>query len=81
MAAIDLVETQVLAVEKLKSMPMHEPFHVLLQEEKQLCTLVAHLEKHPDVTSGSKQLITEIANQSEMRCYKIKQRITNGSQA
>jgi DNA-binding ferritin-like protein len=49
-------------------------FKAQLKLEQELCTMIAGL--YPTISAGTQQLIGEIANQSEIRQYKIKQRIT-----
>lgn len=50
-------------------------FKQLLILEKELCSLCNLLDKSPDTSSGTKQLVGDICNLSEIRQYKIKQRI------
>jgi len=65
---------------KMKSLPSigvkeNSTFlQALLSLEAELCKLVA-LEISKGVSSGTEQLIGEICNQSEIRQYKIKQRL------
>lgn len=69
-----------MAVSKLRSYPIKADlnsvyFEAILHCEKELCDHVEKLVKVSGVTQGSIQLITEIANKSEIRQYKLKQRI------
>jgi DNA-binding ferritin-like protein len=76
--SIDLLAIQMSAVQKLQEYPIGPSdalgmFKVILHCEKELQDYVNKLCKNPSVTEGSKQLIGEIANKSEMRSYKLKQ--------
>lgn len=76
---LDLVAIQIAAVDRLKSYPQKAPenakyFEMILAMEKEICERVKML--IPTSTEGTKQLIGEMANQSEIRQYKIKQRIS-----
>lgn len=76
--SIDLVIIQDLAVQKLKTIPAKVDdnaifFLHILALEKELCDGIKKL--MPQISEGSKQLFGEIANQSEIRQYKIKRRI------
>jgi len=76
----NIIEVTVQAVDKFKVLPLMVPtedrFKTLLEIEKEIYSLIAQLEKHPEITCGTNQLITEIANQSEIRQYLIKQRLS-----
>jgi len=67
------------AVIKVKSLPVGNVadnrvfFENALALEQTLCDLIANLAK--SATVGTEQLVTEIANKSEVRQYKIKQRL------
>lgn len=50
-------------------------FQYLLQQEQELCKLVEELAKVPGTSQGVIQTIGTIAEKSEIRQYKIKQRI------
>lgn len=50
-------------------------FEIGLALEQKLQSKVQELCKLPEASEGTKQLIGEIANQSEIRTYKLKQRI------
>jgi len=52
-----------------------EVFTTGLQCEVELQALCNHLDKSPDATAGTKQLIGDISDASEIRTYKIKQRL------
>jgi DNA-binding ferritin-like protein len=76
--SIDLVMIQDLAVQKLKTIPGKADdnnifFLHILALEKELCDGIKKL--MPQISEGSKQLFGEIANQSEIRQYKLKRRI------
>lgn len=49
-------------------------FDILLDMEHELCTLIEKICYSDGVTEGLKQLIGEIANSSEKRQYKLRQR-------
>lgn len=60
--------------EKIKDVPVDKPFETAEQLEKILCDYCKLIDK--DGSIGVKQLVGEIANQSEIRQYKIKQRLS-----
>ena len=51
-------------------------FEQQLAHEQQLGDMVDKLCKAKDVSEGTKQLLGNIADMSEVRCYKIKQRLS-----
>lgn len=69
------------ACSKFQSLPANEIgenkkfFEIGLSLEKELQLKIQNMCKLPDATEGTKQLIGDIANKSEMRSYKIKQRM------
>jgi len=50
-------------------------FQYLLQQEQELCKIVEELCKAPGVSQGTIQTISTLGEKSEIRQYKIKQRI------
>lgn len=76
--SVDLLSIQVNAVQKLQEYPINPSdaigmFKVIEHCEKEIQDYVGKLCKNPSVTEGTKQLIGDIANKSEMRSYKLKQ--------
>jgi DNA-binding ferritin-like protein len=50
-------------------------FEYLLQQEQELCKLIEEICKMPGVSQGTIQTIATIGEKSEIRQYKIKQRV------
>lgn len=78
--SVDLVEVQALAVEQLKSLPSmsqenKESFMLILDMEKSLCSLVEAMIVGMKPSEGTKQLLGDVCNKSEMRQYKLNQRV------
>lgn len=66
------------SLQNIKSVGVKENkefYSLLLQMEHGLCVLVDRICKSEGTSEGTKQLVGEICNQSEIRQYKIKQRI------
>lgn len=61
-----------------ESMQSNDCIEMLLVYEKSLCETVGSLMS--GVSHGTQQLIGEMANQSEIRQYKMKQRLAKGGQ-
>lgn len=63
----------------MKNLPMHgenkEFFTVILSLEEKTCSIISQIISSPEATEGIKQLLGEMCNQGEVRCYKIQQRI------
>ena len=77
---LDLLEVQVMAVEQLKSLPSmsqenKELFMLILDMEKSLCSLIEAMIQGIKPSEGTKQLLGDICNNSEMRQYKLGQRV------
>jgi DNA-binding ferritin-like protein len=77
---IDLVETQSQAADRLKMLPAvfkdnGEMFGTILSLEKELCQKIEQFLAKNKVSQGILQLLGEQVNQSEMRQYKLQQRI------
>ena len=71
---LDLVEVHKVAVKDLKVPKSFEAcFKEILSMEKELCDLIEKLVKNQ--SQGTVQLIGDLANQSEMRIFKLKQRL------
>jgi len=75
----DLVMIQVMAVEKLKALPPStkdntEAFNIILSLEKELCQLIEKYAVEKKPSQGCLNLIAGIADQSEVRQYKLQQR-------
>lgn len=75
----DLVMIQVAAVEKLKALPKAtkdntEAFNIILSLEKELCMLIEKYAVEQKPSQGCLNLIAGIADQSEVRQYKLQQR-------
>lgn len=71
---VDLIEIHKKAADSLYECESYkECFKELLDMEKDLCDAIEKLVK--DSSEGTKQLIGGIADKSEMRQYKIKQRL------
>ena len=78
--ALDLKEVQIAAVQKLSTYPSQVKensvfFQVILQMEKHTCELVEQLVRNNMVSVGTEQMIGDIADKSEIRQYKLQQRI------
>lgn len=78
--SLDLIAIQISAVEQLKQYPAKcesntQCFEVLLHCEKELCDHVEKLCKVPGVTQGSQNLLAQLADNSESRQYKLKNRV------
>lgn len=62
----------------MKGLPMHgenkEYFTTILMLEEKTCGLINKI-LASDATEGVKQLLGEMCNQGEIRCYKIQQRL------
>jgi DNA-binding ferritin-like protein len=77
--SVDLMQIVKGVYTKLKSVPSgnvsenREYFSAGLQMEKELCSLVQSIA--PSVSEGTRQMIGDIADRSEVRQYKLKQRI------
>jgi len=76
MVNIQNITTQ--SVQKMMTLPVSlkensKWFETILLLEQQLCQIIKA--EVPKVSEGTKQLIGEIANKSEKRQYKLKQRI------
>lgn len=74
----NLKELQLQASQMLQSLPApmkenSDYFKVTLQLEQQLCEKIKA--EYTNASIGSQQLLGEICNQSEIRQYKLKQRI------
>lgn len=50
-------------------------YQALLQLEQELCSMGNQICKHPEASEGLKQLVGGICDKSEVRQYKMKQRI------
>lgn len=66
--------------DKIKSVPSqfpenHAMFGVLLQMENELNAMCNAICKSPECSEGTRQLVGDLANASEMRLYKIKRRM------
>ena len=77
---LDLMEIQILAVEKLKTLPTknisNEAFFTTVgQLETELCHICTQLLKHPAIYAGTQDLIARIADESEARQFLIRMRI------
>lgn len=78
---LDLHEISKKAFQGLFKLPANELkenkefFEIILKQEQMTCELVESEVKNEDCSEGTKQLIGEIANQSEVRQYKIQQRL------
>ena len=75
---LDLNAIQTSAVQKLSSAPSKfssnsESLSQILSMEKHLCELITELS--PKLTIGTQNLVADMADKSEVRQYKIKQRI------
>lgn len=74
---IDLISTQQQAVDALKKCSQPKSYKdcyaEILKYEQMLCSMVEKLVK--DSSQGTIQLLGDAANKSEMRQYKIKQRL------
>ena len=71
---LDLVEIQKEAVSGLKSPKSYEAcYKELLSCEEELCKMVEKLVK--DSSQGTANLLQDLADKSEMRQYKLKQRL------
>lgn len=76
--AINLVEVQIAAVNMLKSMPAKEVENVAYFQKIEMMEqkLRAHITAlNPSVSVGTQQMIGNLADESEMRSYKLKARI------
>ena len=79
-ASLDLHKIQEQAILMQDGMPVIEPdnkmyFAKILECEVKLCKHVEQLVTVPGVTEGTKQLLGDLANESESRQYKIKARL------
>ena len=67
--------------EKLKAAPStsakenEDYYNYQLQIEKSICSQVEELCKKPELSQGTKQLLGDVANRSEIRQYKIGRRV------
>jgi len=76
----DLVKINALAVEALKTYPQNPPenkiyFQTILTMEKDLGIMIEQLVKSPGMSEGTKQMIGNIADVTEVNKYKLQQRI------
>lgn len=78
---IDLTMVQVAAVEKLKMSPANamkenaDCFNKLIAMEKESRVLASNMVKTGQYTEGTKNLLAQICDDSEARCYKLGQRV------
>jgi DNA-binding ferritin-like protein len=77
---VNLVEIQHMACQKMATLPSVVKensmyFQAILQLESDICTKVNELVRGQKVTVGTEQMIGDIADRSEVRQYKLKQRI------
>lgn len=79
---VDFIAIHKDVAEHRTKLPCHEVkqnsefFHVLLQLEQALCKKIAELT--PECSIGTQQMIGDIADRSEQRQYKMKQRLKHG---
>lgn len=77
--SLDLNAITMSAVQKLMQYPVKasniQHFEVLLHCEKELCDHVEKLCKVPGITQGSLNLLAQLADNSEQRQYKLKNRV------
>ena len=82
-AKVDLVEVLEEVVVILKEYPMNAEAELLLSQglemEKSLCEMIESL--CPNVSEGTRQLIGSIADQSEVRQYKLQRRLLSVGKA
>lgn len=76
----DILLIQIEAVEQLKSLPSNfnenkECLKILLEMEQSLCSLIEAIIRAIKPSEGSRQMLGEMCNQSEMRQYKLSQRV------
>lgn len=76
--AINLMEVQIAAIKLIQSLPPKETdniaYFIKIEDmEKKLRMQIAKI--NPSVSIGTQQLIGDVANASEGRSYKLKQRI------
>lgn len=69
-----------LSHEKIKSLPSqfnenHAMFNIILNLENELINMCKIICLNPNCSEGTKQMIGDIANMSEIRIYKIKRRM------
>jgi len=74
----NLVEITLQAAQGSSAMTLEMPFQELVEAESLLREEIAIYLATAQCTEGTKQLLGEISNQSEMRQYKLRQRIKNG---
>lgn len=77
---LDLSQLQVLACTKMTKLPMQVSenltfMQVILQLEKEISGLIEQKVKSGSCSVGTEQLLGDIADKSEVRQYKLKQRI------
>jgi DNA-binding ferritin-like protein len=73
----ELLQIQMMALQKLKTYSMNQPdnksyLNIILQMEKELCSLITSM--IADKTEGTKQMLGDICDRSEVRQYKLRQR-------
>ena len=76
--SVDIIKLTDAAEEMLEKVPYTDirgAFTQILQGEQMLCSIVEEEIKNNNPSEGTKQLIGEICNQSEMRQYKLQQRL------
>ena len=73
---VDLVKIHIDAAKDLSVPKSYDDcFKALLKYEEELCDMIDDHNKEKGVSQGTIQLLGDIANRSEMRQYKLKQRL------
>lgn len=78
--SINLNEIQVMAVQKLNKLPTQVKenstlMQIILELEKELCMHIEQIVRQNGITVGTEQMLGDIADKSEVRQYKLNQRI------
>lgn len=76
---LDLPNIQLMACQKMASLPSLVKenaayMQVILQLEKELCVHIEELVRSGQTTVGTEQMLGDVADKSEIRQYKLKQR-------
>ena len=77
--SIDLIMVQAEALHLIKDEPTNSPenriyFEKLLMMEKHLCAMIEQLIKSEPISEGTKQMLGNLCDESEVRQYKMQQR-------
>lgn len=78
--SLDLKQITMTAASKMAQMPLDvknnaEVLSAILSEEIYVCSHIENFVRSGNLTVGFEQLLGDIANKSEMRQYKLKQRL------